>query len=62
MKYYVTFSIDARYIAKVEADSVEEAIDEARLRFYDADFGEAEDINGKELIVEDERGEFVWER
>lgn len=30
MKYYVTYRIDARYIAEVEADSLEEAIEIAK--------------------------------
>ena len=62
MKYYVTFAIDARYVAKVEADSPEEAIHNARDKFIDADFGEAEDIDGEEIIVEDNNGNYVWEK
>ena len=62
MTYYVTFKIDARFIAAVEANSVEEARRSAMNRFQDADFGEAEDIDGEDIIVEDETGNFVWER
>lgn len=62
MKYYVTYKIDARYVTEVEADSVEEARDKANQEYIDADFGEACDIDGEDIIIEDENGNFVWER
>ena len=62
MKYYVTFKIDARYVAEVEADSIEEALKKADSEYYDADFGVAEVIDGESIIVEDENEDFVWER
>lgn len=62
MKYYVTYRIDARYIAEVEADSLEEAKRKADEKWCDADFGAAQDIDGEPIIVEDENGNFVWER
>ena len=62
MKYYVTYRIDARYVAEVEANSLEEAMDKAEVEYIDADFGEAEDIDGNPIIVEDENGNFVWEK
>lgn len=62
MKYYVAYKIDARYVAEVEADSVEEALKKAEEEYYDADFGEAEDIDGEPIIVEDENSNFVWEK
>lgn len=62
MKYYVTFKIDARYIAEVEANSLEEALEKADDAYMDADFGVAEDIDGEAIIVEDEKGNYVWER
>ena len=62
MKYYVTYKIDARYIAEVEADSIEEALDKADDAYMDADFGVGEDIDGEAIIVEDEKGNYVWER
>lgn len=61
MKYWVTYKIEARYTAKVDADSIEEAIDKSRDEWYDADFGEAEDIDGEPIIVETDR-ELVWEK
>lgn len=61
MKYYVTYRIEARYVAEVEADSLEEAMDKAESEYIDADFGEAEDIGGHEVLVEDEKGNYLWE-
>ena len=62
MKYYVTYKVEARYIAEVEADSIEEARNKASEEFSDADFGVAEDIDGEDIIIEDENGNYVWER
>lgn len=62
MKYYVTYKIDARYCVGVEADNLEEAMKKARDEYYDADFGAAEDIDGETIIVEDENGNYIWER
>ena len=62
MKYYVTYRIDARYVAEVEADSLEEAKEKADEEWCDADFGVAQDIDGEPIIVEDQDGNFVWER
>lgn len=61
MDYCVTFKIEGRYVAGVKANSVEEAIELARDQYCDADFGELTDIEGEEIIVEDEKGNFVWE-
>lgn len=61
-KYYVTYKIEARYIAEVEADSLEEAKKKAEDEYISADFGEAEDIDGDAIIVEDENGNYVWEK
>ena len=61
MKYYVTYKIDARYVTEVEADNLEEAMKKAEDKYMDADFGVAEDINGKQIIVEDENGNYAWE-
>lgn len=62
MTYYVSYKIDARYIAEVEANSLEEAMQKAEENYIDADFGAAQDIDGEPIIVEDESGNFVWER
>lgn len=62
MKYYVTYKVEARYIAKVEADNLEEAMKKAESEYMDADFGVAEDIDGEAIIVEDENENYVWEK
>lgn len=61
MTYYVTFKIDARYVAEVEANDIDEARDKALDKYIDADFGEAHDIDAEPIIVEDENGNYVWE-
>lgn len=60
--YYVTFKLDARYIVKVRAQNKEEALKKAEDEYISADFGEATDIDGEPIIVEDEKGNFVWEK
>lgn len=62
MKYYVTYKIEARYIAEVEANNIEEAMEKAEIEYCDADFGVAEDIDGEKIIIEDEDGDFIWEK
>lgn len=62
MKYYVTYKIESRYITEIEANSVEEALQKANDKYLDADFGEATDIDGEAIIVEDEIGNYAWER
>lgn len=61
-KYYVSYQIDARYVAEVEADSLDEAIRRSKEKFCDADFGEASDIDGNPVTVEDADGNFIRER
>lgn len=61
-KHYVTFKIEARYIAEVDADTLEEAKEKANLKFADADFGSATDIEGEAIFVEDENGNYLWEK
>lgn len=60
-KYYVTYHVDASYTAEVEAGSIKEALAKADRDFSEADFGEAEDIDGSAKTVEDEGGNYVWE-
>lgn len=62
MKYYVTYKVEARYITEVEANSLEEAMKKAEAEYIDADFGVAEDIDGEAIIVENENGDFIWEK
>ena len=60
--FYITYKIEARFIAAVDAETLEEAMDAAEGRYHDADFGEAEDIEGEPIIAEDQDGNFVWEK
>ena len=62
MKYYITYKIEARYVTEVEADNLEQAMKKAESEYLDADFGEAEDIDSEMIAVEDEKGNFVWEK
>ena len=62
MRYCVTYKIDARFITVVEAENIEEAKKKAEGKFFNADFGVAEIIDGEAIIVEDENGDYVWEK
>lgn len=54
--------IDARYVTEVEAENAEEAKKKAESDFYDVNFGEAQDIDGEAITVEDNNGDYVWEQ
>ena len=60
--FYVTYKFEARFIVAVDAENIDEALESAKGRFEDADFGEAEDIEGEAIIVEDWDGNFIWEK
>lgn len=60
--YYVTYAIDARFVAEVQARNETEALNKAEDEFYSADFGAARDICGEAVVVEDENGNCVWEK
>ena len=62
MRYCVTYKIDARFITVVEAENIEEAKKKAEDKYLGADFGLAEDIDGEAIIIEDEKGDYVWEK
>ena len=62
MKHYVTFKVEGRYIAEVDANSIDEAREKAANAFSDADFGELSDIDGEDIIIEDEDGDYIWEK
>ena len=44
MKYYVDLIVTGRYVAEVEADSIEEAKELAEEKYKDADFGDLKDV------------------
>ena len=59
MKYYVDLIVTGRYVAEVEADSIEEAKELAKEKYKDADFGDLQDVGeyGFEYgTIEDENG------
>ncbi len=60
--YYVTYRVDARYVAEVKGKDLDDAMAKANEMFSEADFGEAQDIDGEAIIVENEDGDFIWER
>ena len=62
MKYYITYKIEGRYVAEVEADNLKQAMKKAESEYLDADFGEAGDIDGEMIVIEDEKGNFVYEK
>lgn len=62
--FYVTYRVEGRYTAKVQASSLDEARKEAESSFYDADFGELEDIGDcdtYQINASDEEGNLIWE-
>ena len=61
MKYFVQYRIDAYFTAEVEADSYEDAKKQAETKLYEADFGEAEEIESELIYVEDEETNVLYE-
>lgn len=62
MIYYVTYAINAVYVAEVNANSLEEAKKEADATYRAADLGELQHIKNEPIMVEDGRGECIWEK
>ena len=60
MKYFVTFNVEAKYTAVVEADSLEDALEKANDNFSDADLGECEEIDGEPIFVGDAHDKTLW--
>lgn len=61
-KYYVTLRVDARYIAEVEASNIEDAKELAMDAWMDCDIGDLEDTTGEVVVIEDENGDYVFEK
>ena len=61
-KYFVTMKISAQYIVEVvapENTSNEDIISKANNAFFNADFGEAKNVDRESLVVEDEKGNYI---
>ena len=66
--YTVNYKVEAKYATEIEMlryrnpkEQIEEIKKLAAANFSDADFGEAFDIDGVEISVEDEHGNTIWE-
>lgn len=62
MKYYITYAVEARYCTEVEADNMEEAMAKAEENWFNADFGEAKDVDGEQIVVEVENRDCILNR
>lgn len=62
----MTFCIDARYVAEVHVrkdSTTADILKKAREAYEAADFGKLTDIvKGYPFMVEDENGNYVWEK
>ena len=54
--YKAVFRFTARYIIEIEEENLEKAKRLAEIYYTDADFGEAEDIDGELKFIEDKKG------
>lgn len=61
MTYYVTLAVEGRYVAFVEADSIEEAKRLGKEDFWTANLNEMECVEGDVVTIEDEKGEITYE-
>ena len=66
--YTVNYKVEARFCTEVEMlrcrnpkEHIEEIKKLAAANFSDADFGDAFDIDGIEISIEDENGNIIWE-
>lgn len=60
--YYVTFAANVRYVAAVRASSLEEAKKFAQNDFENACFGKLEFVDSDLIMVEDEGGNYLYEK
>ena len=60
--YWVTIKVDGRYVTQVVATSVDEAKGLAESRFTDVNLGPLEVVGSECIIIEDDKGNFVWEK
>ena len=62
MLYFVTFKIEGRFVTAVHAQNLEKAKRKAIYKYEDADFGELNDIEGEVIMVEDNKGNYLYEK
>lgn len=60
--YYVTLRVEARYITKVEANDINEAKQLAMDNWIGADIGDLEDTTGEVVVIENETGDYIYEK
>ena len=60
--YWVTIKVDGRYVTQVMATSVDEATGLAESRFADVNLDPLEVVGSECIIIEDAKGNFVWEK
>ena len=60
--YYVTIKIDARAVVPVRAISYEEAMQKAKDDFIDLNLNEIEIVESDVILVEDEDGNYAYEK
>jgi len=60
--YYVTLRVEARYITKVEANDIDEAKQLAMDNWINADIGDLEDTTGEVVVIENETGDYIYEK
>ena len=60
--YWVTIKVDGRYVTQVVATSVDEAKGLAESRFADVNLDPLEVVGSECIIIEDAKGNFVWEK
>lgn len=60
--YWVTIKVDGRYVTQVVATSVDEAKGLAESRFADVNLDPLEVVGSECIIIEDDKGNYVWEK
>lgn len=60
--YWVTIKVDGRYVTQVVATSIDEAKGLAESRFADVNLDPLEVVGSECIIIEDAKGNFVWEK
>lgn len=60
-KYYVNFAVSGRFCAEVSGKDLKTIENAGWNALYEADFGDAEDIDSKLISIEDEEGNIIKE-